>query len=99
MRSYIGPQVLADLCDNISNLHQVEYEIKTFIGSQCKSFRQLSLGIEVPGSHLVHLPILVDDALKLKFEAWKAFVHDALLYFGQGSRVFSTKSISCRPKF
>ena len=68
MRSYIGPDVIADLCDDNARLSSVDYEIKTFIGSQRKSFKQLSLGINIPDLYLIHMPMLVDDSLNLTFE-------------------------------
>ena len=53
MRSYVSSQVVKDLCEtsDISHLSEIEYDIKTFIGTEKRKFHQLSLGVKVLNHH------------------------------------------------
>ena len=70
MRTYLGPNVLTDLCDsaNISNLSEIDFDIKTFIGTEKRTFKQLSLGVQVSSSRYINAPLLIDANLDLEFE-------------------------------
>ena len=67
-RSYISQSVAAHLCNDVNELHNIKFDIQTFIGNQERNFKQTSLELKIGNQHKIHMPLLIDENLSLKFE-------------------------------
>lgn len=73
-RTYFSRNVIERLGCYKSLLTPVEYEVKTFLGSQTKKLNQLVVGIEVTKGSSLSLPVLIDDEfdMNLRFDNFKS---------------------------
>ena len=65
-RSYISPEISKNLNLDPRKYDSIPYDVSTFLGAKRKSFRELSLEVNVADRNLC-LPFLMDDAFDLNF--------------------------------
>lgn len=66
-RSYISKNIAKELCADLTQLHDIPFDVQTFIGTEQRSFKQIPLGIKICDQNTITMPLLVDDNLKLKY--------------------------------
>ena len=65
-RSYVSPEISKNLNLDPREYDSIPYDVSTFLGAKRKSFRELSLEVNVADKNLC-LPFLMDDAFDLNF--------------------------------
>ena len=67
-RSYINPKVAQILQIGSDYLTEVEYNVRTFLGSGLKKLAETSLTVYLPSGRYLSLPMFVDSQFKLELE-------------------------------
>src|SRR5215469_4204714 len=67
-RSYLSSNLVKDLFSNFNSFNTEKYEIRTFIGTESKQFKQICLGLKIDQGKNYTLPFLVDDSLKFQYD-------------------------------
>ena len=64
-RTYISKNIASKLDLNVDKLNKVEYEVKTFLKSENKNFREATIQVNLPSGRYNVVPILVDEDFDL----------------------------------
>ena len=67
-RSYINPRVSKLLEISSSHVSEIEYDVKTFLGSGVKKLGETALTVYLPSGRYLNLPMFVDNSFKLDLE-------------------------------
>ena len=67
-RSYINPRVSKLLEISSSHVNQIEYDVRTFLGSGVKKLGETSLTVYLPSGRYLSLPMFVDNSFKLDLD-------------------------------
>ena len=67
-RSYINPKISRRLAICSTDVRNVEYEVRTFLGSGVKKLGETCLKVHFPSGRYLSLPIFVDQTFKLELE-------------------------------
>ena len=59
-RSYLSPVVTDGLQCDTDNWTQLNYDVKTFLGSKKRSFKECMIDVGIPGRKALPLPMLID---------------------------------------
>ena len=65
-RSYVKEDILQQLGCNTNAWETITFQVKTFLGSIDKDFKQCAIDVFVPGVRTLSLPFLVDNNLDIK---------------------------------
>ena len=67
-RSYIDPYICQQLGLKLECVSDVEYEVRTFLGSGHKTLGETTLEVHLPSGRYIALPILIDKTINSKLE-------------------------------
>ena len=67
-RSYINPRVSKLLEISSSHVSEIEYDVRTFLGSGVKKLGETALTVYLPSGRYLNLPMFVDNSFKLALE-------------------------------
>ena len=65
-RSYISQEVMDILNCDVYNWSHLDYDVKTFLGSLKRSFKECVMDISIPGGREMPLPVLIDKEFDIK---------------------------------